>query len=276
MEDFITEITQRLNNRNVQNSHSLNISEDGSTLIYGYPDEECVLIFTKQDDQWVFQAKLTASDAVGSDRFGISVSISSDGSTAIAGAHGKSSFTGAAYVFTRSGSTWTQQQKLTASDGAASDWFGYSVSLSADGNTALVGAYTADLSDKTDAGVAYVFTRSGSTWTQQQKLTAGDAATSDAFGRSVSISSDGSTAIVGAYRKSLFTGAAYVFSRSGSTWTQQAKLAASDGAACERFGYRCILSTDGTLAQVFNWYNNEYTFTLVDGVWTETTKSKGN
>ena len=271
MEDYIVEITQRLNNRRVQNSHSLNISDDGSTLICGYPDEECALIFTKQDDQWVFQAKLAASDAVGGDWFGYSVSLSSDGNIALVGAPYKSS-TGAAYVFTRSGSTWTQQQKLLASDAATDDYFGQTVSISSDGSTVIVG--TPGKSSNT--GAAYVFTCTESTWTQQAKLVTSDGAYYDEFGVSVSLSSDGSTAIVGAYRKSSARGAAYVFSRSGSTWTQQAKLAASDGAACERFGYRCILSTDGTLAQVSNWYNNEYTFTLVDGVWTETTKSKGN
>ena len=130
MENFIVEIKERLNKEGVKTSGSVKISEDGSTLICGYPVEECAIIFTKQEGRWVIQQKLTVSDGAANDLFGISVSISSDGNTALVGAHRKSSYTGAAYIFTRSGSTWTQQQKLVASDGAASDWFGWSVSLS--------------------------------------------------------------------------------------------------------------------------------------------------
>ena len=101
---------------------------------------------------------------------------------------------GSAYVFTRSGTTWTQQAKLTASDGAADDYFGYSVALS--GDTALVGAYWDDVGANYDQGSAYVFTRSGTTWTQQAKLTASDGAAGDHFGHSVALSGD--TALVGA------------------------------------------------------------------------------
>ena len=103
--------------------------------------------------------------------------------------------------------------KLTASDGAANDYFGYSVSISSDGTTALIGAYTDD--DKgADSGSAYVFKYNGTTWTQQSKLTASDGATSDQFGYSVSISSDGTTALVGAFYdddKGADSGSAYVF-----------------------------------------------------------------
>ncbi|NJO65660.1 MAG: hypothetical protein HC836_48565, partial [Richelia sp. RM2_1_2] len=93
----------------------------------------------------------------------------------------------------------TQQTRLQASDAAANDYFGWSVSISSDGNTAIVGAYSDNNSGGTDAGSAYVFTRSGGVWTQQTRLQASDAAASDLFGYSVNISSDGNTAIVGAY-----------------------------------------------------------------------------
>ena len=168
MKNVITQITEYLNKDSVQYTKNPKISEDGSTLIYSDWGAECALIFIKQDDQWVFQAKLTASD------------------------------------------------------GVTGDCFGSPVSISSDGNTALIGAHGADPSGISDAGAAYVFTRVG------------------------------------------------------STWTQQAKLVASDGVDYDYFGYCCILSADGTLAQVFNRCNKEYTFTLVDGVWTENAKSKGN
>jgi hypothetical protein len=105
------------------------------------------------------------------------------------------------------------KQKLTASDGAAGDRFGSSVSLSGDGSVALVGAYADD--DKgTNSGSAYIFTRNGSTWTEQAKLVASDGASDDRFGYSVSLSSDGNTALIGAYLdddKGTDSGAAYVY-----------------------------------------------------------------
>ena len=118
---------------------------------------------------------------------GISVSLSGD--TALIGAYwddvGSNNHQGSAYVFTRNGTTWTQQAQLTANDGAAEDWFGISVSLS--GDTALVGAYGDEIGSYTYQGSAYVFTRSGTTWAQQAKLTASDGTSSDYFGRSVAI-----------------------------------------------------------------------------------------
>ncbi|MCH7582772.1 MAG: FG-GAP repeat protein, partial [Acidobacteria bacterium] len=134
----------------------------------------------------------------------------------------------------------TQQAKLTAADGAAFDLFGFSVAIS--GDTALVGAHFDDDAGP-DSGSAYVFTRSGTTWTQQAKLTAADAAAFDRFGRSVAISGD--TVLVGAVfddeggRRS---GSAYVFTRSGTTWTQQTKLTDADAAADDRFGFPGAIS----------------------------------
>ena len=135
-------------------------------------------------------------------------------------------FSGSAYVFVRSGTTWTEQAKLTASDAAALDKLGSSVALS--GDTALVGAIFGD-GAVAGSGSAYVFVRSGTTWSQQAKLTASDAAVSDSFGESVALSED--TALVGASGDDdagTHSGSAYVFVRSGTTWSQQAKLAASE------------------------------------------------
>ena len=106
---------------------------------------------------------------------------------------------GAVYVFTRSGTSWSQQAELTASDAAANDGFGSSVALS--GDTALVGAAGKTVGGQSDAGAVYVFTRSGTSWTQQAELTASDAAAGDNFGCSVALSGD--TALVGAYSKTV-------------------------------------------------------------------------
>jgi hypothetical protein len=123
---------------------------------------------------------------------GYAVSISGD--TALVGAMGDLSAKGAAYVFTRSGATWSQQQKLTAADGEASDWFGGAVAVA--GDTALVAAYGDDVGANANQGSVYVFTRSGSTWSQQQKLTAADGAALDDFGFRVALAGD--TALIGA------------------------------------------------------------------------------
>jgi len=131
-------------------------------------------------------------------------------------------------VFTRSGSTWTQQAELNASNGAIYDRFGFSVSVY--GDTAVIGT----LWNNDHKGSAYVFTRSGSTWTQQAELNASDGASNDFFGISVSVYGD--IAVIGANDDDVGNGSAYVFTRSGSTWTQQAKLNASDGAASDDFG----------------------------------------
>jgi len=147
------------------------------------------------------KAELTAADGAAHDNFGWSLAVS--GSTAVVGAYGKNSSTGAAYVFVRSGSTWSQQAKLTAADGAPRDSFGSSVALS--GSTGVVGADA----NSSSTGAAYVFTRAGGTWTQQIKLTASDGAPGDNFGNSLAIAN--STAVVGAPDNNSGIGAAYVF-----------------------------------------------------------------
>ena len=230
------------------------VSVDGDTALIGARADDdaggnsgSAYVFFRSGTTWTQQAKLTASDAAISDTFGVSVSV--DGDTALVSAPENDdggSASGSAYVFTRSGATWTQQAKLTASDGVAFAFFGTSVSM--DGDTALIGAQT-DTIAGFRRGSAYVFTRSGTTWTQQSKLTASDAAASDIFGRAVSV--DGDTALIGATwddDAGSNSGSAYVFTRSGTTWTQQAKLIASDAAAADQFASAVAL--DGGTALI--------------------------
>jgi hypothetical protein len=153
-------------------------------------------VYPLRVDPFVQQgSKLTASDENGTGHFGGSVAVSADGGTALIGGPFDNNSAGAAWVFTRSGSTWTQQgSKLTASDENGTGQFGSRVALSADGNTALIGG----IGDNSDVGAAWVFTRSGSTWTQQgSKLTASDESDPGYFGYSVALSSDGATAMIG-------------------------------------------------------------------------------
>jgi len=182
---------------------------------------------------------------------------------------------GAVYIFTRSGSSWTQQAYVKASNTEANDWFGTSVALSSDGNTLAVGADGEDSGatgingDESDnsasiSGAAYVFTRSGSSWTQQAYVKASNAEADDWFGWSVALSGSGDLLAVGAPREDSSatgingdesdnsapdSGAVYVFGRSGSSWTQQAYVKASNTAQDDWFGTPLAFSADGnTLA----------------------------
>ena len=195
---------------------------------------------------WTQTQKLLASDKQASDYFGYSVAIS--GNIAIVGASGEEtggSRAGAAYIFERDSSgTWTQTQKLLASDKETNDKFGCSVAIS--GDLAIVGAY-GEGTGGAHAGAAYIFERDSSgTWTQTQKLLASDKQTIDRFGYSVAIS--GNIAIVGAYRENTGgsdAGAAYIFERDSSgTWTQTQKLQASDKQASDYFGISVAISAN--------------------------------
>jgi hypothetical protein len=195
---------------------------------------------------WSERAKLTASDAAEADLFGWRVAL--DGDTALIGSwydDDGGEHSGSAYVFVGSGTSWSQQAKLTASDGASFDELGSSVSIS--GDTALVGAHY-DGTAGYNAGSAYVFVRSGTSWSQQAELIASDTTTEHEFGWSVSACGD--TALVGAYRDDehgIQAGAAYVFVRSGTVWSEQAKLTAADAATADNFGYAVALSGDTAL-----------------------------
>ena len=228
------------------------------------------------------EAYLKASNTGATDLFGYSVSLSGD--TLAVGAVGEASNTtgvnasqsdnsargsGAVYIFTRSGTTWSQQAYLKASNTGRGDTFGHSVSLS--GDTLAVGAsyesssatgVNGSQSDNSarESGAVYVFTRSGTTWSQQAYLKASNTNAGDRFGHSVSLSGD--TLAVGAYYESSSatgvngsqsdntersSGAVYIFTRSGTTWSQQAYLKASNTGRDDLFGYSVSLSGD-TLA----------------------------
>ena len=234
-------------------------------------------VFKRTGASWAEEAKLFPSDGATSDVFGISVSISGD--YAVVGASGdddNGSASGSAYVFKRSGTSWAQETKLLPSDAAAGDFFGKSVSIS--GDYAVVGAQEND-DNGTNSGSAYVFKRTDVTWTQEAKLLPSDGATIDVFGISVSISGD--YAVVGAHRDSdngSFSGSAYVFKRTDVTWTQEAKLLPSDGAADDQFGISVSISGDyavvGAQENDDNGSNSgsAYLFKRSDTIWTQEAK----
>jgi len=213
---------------------------------------------TNSDPTDAEAVKFAPNDGDGDDLFGWSVAMADDGSTALVGAtfdedpNGQTA--GSAYVFTRTDGSWSQEAKLVPEDGREQDHFGWSVAIADGGDTAIIGANTADGPDGQAAGAAYVFTRRNSAWTQQATLYPNDGEEGAYFGRSVALNSDGSTAVVGATRETdpngTAAGAAYVFARSGDSWDQHAKLVPASGESEDFFGNAVALSDDGTTAVI--------------------------
>ncbi len=220
-------------------------------LIGAYGDDHAgsltgsAYVFRFSDGQWTEEAKLIASDAAQQDEFGISVSLS--GNVAIVGAStdpfGPANF-GSAYIFRFDGNGWPQEAKLTASDAAAGDEYGWAVAI--DSNVAVVGArHNADAG--TSTGSAYVYRFNGANWPEEQKLLPADAAAGDTFGTSVAVS--GNVAVVsatGADDSATDSGSAYVLEFDGSTWVEKGKLLGSNIGPFENFGLS--VSTDGIKA----------------------------
>lgn len=236
--------------------------------------------------------KVVAPDGTPKDGFGYSAAISDDGSTAAVGTYYTefgSTFPigpGAVYVFINDAGTWVLQQKLPTPPMPESDVFGFSVALSADGSTALVGAQGDFGPPETEVpGAAFVFTRSDGVWSQQAMLTASDRQVGDHFGVSVALSDSGDTALIGAYvddvGENIQQGSAYVYQRSGSVWTEQAHLTSSDGATEDYFGRAVALSSDGNTALIgadFKVVNGNtrqgaaYIFTRAGATWSQQTR----
>jgi hypothetical protein len=252
------------------------LSADGSTLLVGAPQANGSLgaawVFERSGQEWQSQDELTSptavqepkveecaeesSDEVGECAFGASVALSADGNTALVGAPSPNSMAGAAWIFTRSapGATWTREaEPLRGAGNSHEGRFGKSVALSADGALALVG----DPATLNGRGAAWVFADSGS-WTQQAMLSGPEVTPFAHFGRSVALSADGATAIIGSPGDSQGSGAASVFTGSGATWTQLGtKLTGAGEGAEGHFGNSVALSADGATALVGAQYDSE-------------------
>ncbi|MFO0755338.1 MAG: hypothetical protein U0359_02530 [Byssovorax sp.] len=258
------------------------VAIEGDTALIGAPYETiganefqgAAYVFTRANGVWAEQQRITAAEGTTNDQLGSAVALSGD--TAIAGSLYHEVGQGAAYVFTRTNGTWTEQQELTAPDGAHNDFFGASLAL--DGDTALVSAYNDDIDADVDRGSVYFFTRANGTWGKGERLTASDGKAGDRFGFSVAL--DGDTALIGAsfddVGGSAKQGSAYLFTRSGQVWTEGQHLTASDGTAGDQFGGSVALSGDAALvgASLVDLGGNEdlgaaYVFRLGNGAWTE-------
>jgi hypothetical protein len=279
---------------------SVAVSADGNTALVGGDrsgSTVAVAVYVRSGSTWTKQAELTPTVPTANAGFGAAVALSADGNTALVGDTGlktvaectsdgacssASGLPSSVWVFTRSGATWTQQgPALSPPSARGVSGFGSSVALSADGNTALVGARLVG-----HAGAAWVFTRSGSIWKRQgTKLTASDETGRGDFGTSVALSWDGATALIGGPSDTPGTdsagnatnvGAAWVFTRTGSTWRQQGSKLTGPGGVVPGFGRTVALSADGDTAVIGGdqeggapaFYGAVWTFSRVGATWT--------
>ncbi|MBV9958065.1 MAG: VCBS repeat-containing protein, partial [Acidobacteria bacterium] len=226
------------------------VALDGDLAVVGAPrylpgNTGAVYVYKRNGTSWSRQARIINNNS----NFGSSVAISGD--TIIIGDPGVDSAAGAAYIYRLNGSTWELQTTLVGVDRGPSDRFGNSVAI--EGNTAVIGVFGDNTDAGFDTGSVYVYARSGTTWTQQAFLTANDAQPFDFFGTSVAIS--GNTIAIGAYGcdgpSTFETGAAYVFQRSGTTWSRVAKLVATDGKSDDKLGWSIAINGNNIVAGAY-------------------------
>lgn len=265
---------------------ALTLNADGDYLAVGNIALNVVYIYTRSGSTWTLQATLTGSDTVAGDQFGFSASFSSTGDYIVIGAPTADLVSptrtnaGAAYVFTRSGTVWTQQAKLIASDAESDDNFGEAVVISTNGTFITVGAPREDTTGS-NAGAIYLYTRSGSTWTQNSKRQSSDIAANDNFGATLSISNDGLYLLVGAPGDNAQVGAVYVFSNLVPFYLEVAKLVPAAQIAGLRFGESIDTNFDGTRSIVgvdsgIADLQSVYLFERVGSTWTQTLQFQVN
>lgn len=234
-----------------QFGNAVAISADGNTAIVGANADSmnrgAAFIFKRIGANWIQQGpKLVGSGSIGSlVQMGFSVAISADGNTAIIGGIYDNNEIGAAWVFTRNNGVWSQQgNKLIGTGATGIVNQGYSVAISADGNTALLSSIT----DNGEVGATWVFVRNAGVWTQQGNKLVGTGVNGiwASQGYSLSLSADGNIAAIGAVSDNGGLGATWVFSRTGSSWTQMgSKLIGSGSVGLSHQGSSVALSADG-------------------------------
>jgi hypothetical protein len=259
--------------------YSVAISADGNTAMVGggYDNnmQGAVWVYTRTGTTWTQQGeKLIGTGVINYAFQGCSISLSADGNTAVIGGNRDNNAIGAAWIFVREGNVWTQQgSKLIGTgnfDGMVQQ--GISVAISADGNTVAVGA-NQDFNNK---GAVWVYKRNASTWTQEgSKLVGSGAIAESQQGSSVALSADGNTLLVGAHGDQASQGAAWIYARSGSAWTQQgSKLLAVGGTGSSNFGKSVTLSADGNTAIIGASADNNgegaaWVYTRIGNVWAQ-------
>tara|TARA_R110002167_G_scaffold26214_4_gene90408 strand:- start:1894 stop:3993 length:2100 start_codon:yes stop_codon:yes gene_type:complete len=289
--------------------NSITLSGDGNTLAISSLDDSnasgingdqtnnsaqssgAVYVFERANNTWRQQAYIKASNSERNDNFGSSLSLSTDGNTLAIGAESEDSNSiginedqsnndalqsGAVYIFERINQTWTQHSYVKASNTDSNDKFGNDLSLSGDGHTLAIGAYsersnsTGINSDQTNnnaysSGAVYIFHKSNNVWSQEAYLKASNAEAGDFFGQSLTISEDGNILATSAYQESsnaigvngnegnndaANAGAVYIFQRASGVWTQEAYLKSSNTEANDQFGHDLSLSKNGEILAV--------------------------
>jgi hypothetical protein len=242
-------------------------------------------VYVLRSGAWSLEGTLDLPAIEGNDFYGPAVSLSEDGDIALVGLPNYDCGPlqrdcGAAFLFVRSGEAWGLRQEIRAADAAESNRFGDSVSLSGDGSVALVGAPWRSCAQEL-CGAVYVFSQTGSLWHQTARMTASDGGFQEYFGKAVSLSRDGATALIGAQgdqrndgqcEAPFRCGAAYVFTAQGNAWHEDQKLVASNAQINDSFGFSVSLSGDGSTAAIGNMGiagSNAYVFTRTGGVWAE-------
>jgi hypothetical protein len=257
------------------------VSADGNTALIGAPTDDnsmgAVWVFVRSGSAWTqLGPKLTAPNESGPESFGASLALSSDGDTALIGS-GPDVTAGGAWIFTRTGADWTEQwsgQAIGGTSAPAGEYpasFGQSVALSGDGDTAIVSAPSAqeNANSPDEQGAAYIFTQSGGVWSQQgTPVYPPDFG--GAFGSSVALSSDGDTALIGEPGNDQGFGAAWVYTRAGSIWSEQGTLLApSDAIANDRVGTGVALDGAGDTALIGSDTAGAWVFTRSGTTWTQ-------
>lgn len=264
---------------------SMSMDDAGDFVAVGAPGsggKGAVYLLIRTGSYWTQLKKLVASDGAEGDLFGSSVSLNEAGSRLVVGAPGANDGKGAVYIFFRQAGEWIQQSRLIASDGAATDRFGSSVSMTGTGASFVAGAPGV----ASAKGAAYLFMLSGAIWVQQSRLVAADGAAGESFGSSVALAHDGEMVFVAATKdddRGADSGSVYVFTRSGSIWSQQAKIVAADGMIGDGFGHAMTLNQSATTLAVSAPYTEDgatrdvgatYLFTRDGTVWTQSAKIK--
>lgn len=243
--------------------HAVDLSFDGTYLavtnsVYSNLVIGTAYIYYNAGNGYTLQQQI-ASPAGNASSFGYSLVLEQNANFVVIGAPGFNSSAGAAYVFTRTGNTWTQTATIEANDKANNDAFGYSLAMTADGSYLAVGATGEDTSPTVSNGATYIFTRSGNTWTQQAKITQSVRTNSSGFGSAVALSNDANYCFVGAYNITANRGDLYLYSRNNTTWTQRSNVAigtsngqqACRSLACNDAGTRIYTTAQNTPNQFF-------------------------
>ncbi len=259
------------------------VSSDGNTALVGGPTDGdtagAAWVFTRSSSGWSQRVKLAPTDAIGRSQLGFSVALSADGNTALVGGPGDDNAQGAAWIFTRSGIHWSEVSKLVGIGSSGASQQGWSVALSANGSTALIGAP----GDTAYAGAAWVFVLSEGSWMQQGPKLADTAIAAARLGFSVSLSADGNMALLGGPHYNSGAGGAWVWKRSDSIWTAAPGVLAgtpAGGRSVEQ-GYSVAISADGSMALSggpgdANGVGAAWVFALSSGGWSQQAKLIGS